>query len=1269
MILTPQKALNKAYRRQSISKDSLEVFKSQLLILLDSVNSESEENHKNDFIQFLNDTFYKGKYYINTKEKIDCVINAGAKNDDDVNVIIEHKSPSNKSEMITTSDINKKALQESILYYMRERFDKDEKDNNTNLKQILITNNSDVFIFDAVIIENLFAKNKRFKKDFIEFESGQKSGGDTGFFYNSICKPFIESIKDDIEYTYVNLTDYRKLLESKDDSSKILNLYKLFSPTHLLKLNFSNDSNTLDKNFYNELLHIIGLEEVKDGGKKVIQQCKTPNYGSILENTIDQVKTEVRLSDVANIKSFGETRDEQVYNISLELVITWINRILFLKLLESQLISYNNSNEYKFVDIKNITDYDSLYLLFFKVLAVKTKDRRNDIAEKYKQVPYLNSSLFEITELERQAIGINTLSNNLKLPLASSTVLKDNNGKRLSGEKEALSYLLEFLDAYNFSSEGTAQVQEDNKTLINASVLGLIYEKLNGYKDGSFFTPGYITMYMCHETIRRAVVQKFNDSIDNVTFDSFDELTAYTRRYFKSNDITRFNKIVNSIRICDPAVGSGHFLVSALNELIAIKHELGILADKEFKPLPIDLEIENDELMITDRFDELFSYNPNSKDSQNIQETLFHEKQTLIENCLFGVDINPNSVKICRLRLWIELLKNTYYKENGELEVLPNIDINIKCGNSLIARFDIDTPISKALKKSKLKVQDYKDAVYGYKNAKSKEQKENLENLIAEIKGNFESEVASNDKRLLNLIKLRGELHTLETQDTMFERSKADEKTYNKQMKTYKTDITKLETELEEIKSNRIYDNAFEWRFEFPEVLADNGDFVGFDVVVGNPPYIGFQTVKQREKIYFKNKYYSAQGKYDIYVVFLEHSLLIKKRLGIVHFILPHKFLVAGFGKNIRKILAERKVASNIVHFKENMVFEDATTYTCLLELKENSDYLNYEYANPNEISNVSLSNLMKSDELSNKPWILIDQDEREILNKITNCKRKFSDIFKGAFQGVVSGDNKAFYIYNYRLVNNKVIGYSELFQKEIVIESDLVRPLITGKNSTKWFTTETQTAIIYPYEENENKTEIIIEDKLKTKYPLTYKYLISIKDRLSTRGSSSMQYDTWYALWNQRNFNIFNNEKIITPDICFKSQMFLDRNSNYFFNDTCYGLLKHDNIPSLKTFLGILNSTLVWYFLTKTGNVVRGGYFRFKTSYLKPISFPTLEDINIQSLVNQILDAKKQDPEADTTELEKEIDLLVYKLYELTYDEVLIVDPETSISREVYGG
>jgi adenine-specific DNA-methyltransferase len=168
-------------------------------------------------------------------------------------------------------------------------------------------------------------------------------------------------------------------------------------------------------------------------------------------------------------------------------------------------------------------------------------------------------------------------------------------------------------------------------------------------------------MYMCRETIRKAVIQKFNET-------NGWNCTDLNTLYDKIEDRGEANNIINNLKICDPAVGSGHFLVSALNEMIAIKSDLKILQDRDGRRLKeYHFEVVNDELIVTDEDGELFEYNPANKESQRIQETLFHEKQAIIENCLFGVDINPNSVKICRLRLWIELLKNAYYKTTPEL--------------------------------------------------------------------------------------------------------------------------------------------------------------------------------------------------------------------------------------------------------------------------------------------------------------------------------------------------------------------------------------------------------------------------------------------------------------------------------------------------------------------------------------------------------------------------------------------------------------------------
>src|SRR5680860_824142 len=873
--LKPRKALNKAFLKVKPNRTEIEGFKTNLIQLLDRTNdTESEEFHKNLVIDFLKKTYYDPNHFINTKGLNDLVIHNGDKAKSTVGVIIEAKKPTNKSEMVKpfadgdtpqqmVSKLNAKAFQELVLYYLRERITQ----NNLETKHLIITNINEWFIFDATTFDRLFAQNKKLVKQFNDFEGGRLADTKTDFFYKQIAEPFIADIKSGIEFTYFNIQDYQKPLRNDDkaDDNKLIALFKLLSPEHLLKLPFTNDSNSLDKRFYSELLHIIGLTETKEGSKKQIERNKPGerHTGTILEDAIIQLDSLDKISRLERPNQFGNTQQEKLFNVGLELSITWMNRILFLKLMEAQLITYHKGDKsYSFLNLDKIKNYDDLNSLFFQVLARKYDERNEDVIKVFEKVPYLNSSLFEPTEIEQDTLFISNLRDDKTIPIISSTVLKNEQGKKRTGSLTTLQYLFEFLNAYDFSSEGSEEIQEENKSLINASVLGLIFEKINGYKDGSFFTPGFITMYMCRETIRKAVVQKFNET-KNWKCKDLDEL------YNKIEDAKEANEIVNSLKICDPAVGSGHFLVSALNEMIAVKNDLKILQDRDGKRLKeYQVEVVNDELIVTDEEGELFDYNPKSKESQRIQETLFHEKQTIIESCLFGVDINPNSVKICRLRLWIELLKNAYYKNATELETLPNIDINIKCGNSLVSRFDIDADLKQALKKSKWSIDSYRISVDTYRNAESKEQKREMERLIADIKSDFRSEISLNDPKVKRLRKLSGELFLMTQQQQLFEMSKKEKAAWNKRVAKLTEDTKKLETEIEEIKANKIFENAFEWRFEFPEVLNDDGDFVGFDLIIGNPPYLQLSKLKEQADYFSRAGYETYSKGADIYCLF-----------------------------------------------------------------------------------------------------------------------------------------------------------------------------------------------------------------------------------------------------------------------------------------------------------------------------------------------------------------------------------------------------------------
>lgn len=1260
MSVEPRKALNKAFLKIKPNRTGIELFKQNLILLLDSVkDKESEEFHKNLISDFLKNTYYSPNHFINTKGRNDLVIHIGKEAKSNVGVIIEAKSPTNKAEMISQKNINSKALQELVLYFLRERI----THKNLEVKNVVATNVNEWYIFDAQLFDKLFAQNKSLVKQFQDFEEGKLSGKNTDFFYKEIAKPYIETILDKLEYTYFDLATYNKILRNSDklDDAKLIVLYKLLSPEHLLKLSFANDSNSLDKNFYNELLHLIGLTETKDGGKKLIERPKAGqrHAGSLLENVINQLDSLDKLSRLPNVKQYGDTHEERLFTVGLELCITWVNRILFLKLLEAQLISYHKGDKsYAFLHKGLLHDYDNLNALFFMVLAKKPEERNDRVKTLFAKVPYLNSSLFEPTELEHQTLFISGLEDDIPLALLNATVIKDVNGKKLTGTHKAIDYFFDFLDAYDFASEGSEEIQEDNKTLINASVLGLIFEKINGYKDGSFYTPSFITMYMCKETIRRAVVQKFNET-KGWNCENFDGL------YNKIEDTQEANIIINSVKICDPAVGSGHFLVSALNEMIAIKHDLKVLVDREGRRLKeYQVDIVNDELIVTDEDGVPFSYNPKSQESQRLQETLFHEKQTIIENCLFGVDINPNSVKICRLRLWIELLKNAYYtspltpKEGitkfadseavppsgvRGLETLPNIDINIKCGNSLISRFGLDADLKKALKQSKWNIDSYKLAVKTYRNAESKEQKREMEALITDIKSGFRSEINTNDPKKLKLEKQKGELFNYTQQVGLFERSKKEQTEWNKTVNTLSADIKKLETEIEEIKSNKIYENAFEWRFEFPEVLNDEGDFVGFDVVIGNPPYFQLQ-YSGYSKIDYFNSYKLFEKTGDIYSLFFEKSDLLIKNNGIVSFITSNRFCNTNYGKSTRKYLSDRKLLS-VLNINNIDIFDEANVGTIIVIFQKSFNHNNkfkcYEFKNLNEV--IYLQDTVDTIEsdieqiyFNEEQWVFATNKVLKLKNKITSNTVKLSEIDEIKInRGITTGSNSVF------LVKNE---FAENFIQQDKIYSEILKPVLKGAEIKRYVVKPNQFYILL------TKTGVNIEN-----YPLVYNYLIENKKELDNVYETKKGMKKWYELRKCSYYDSFEKEKLIWTRLSAINSFAISTNSEYSIDSTSFATGNN-----LKFYCSILNSKVI-YFYFKLGSVIWGSDgIKWFGEYFDSIPIPIInaneKKVFIEK-VDQILSLKKDKPEADTAALEREIDFMVYALYGLSEEEISIVE------------
>jgi hypothetical protein len=1225
---SPQKALKYLFKQNPL-RSEMNVFKSQMVQLLDKISiieqlphEESEEHLKNDLRDFLKDTYYKDFYAMNTKDKKDLVIHTDKTIDSEVGVIIEVKRPSNIQEMVQIDNLHKKAFYELILYYFDERVER----KNIELKHLIITNIEEWYMIDSNDFDKYIYQNTQIKKLYEVKIHDKKSNV---FFYEEIAKIIAQS-EIEIPCVYFNLKSYEQYVrkENGEEDRELIALFKILSPKFLLKNTFGVDSNSLNEQFYHELLHILGLEEVKEGAKILITRKKeNRNAGALIELTIEALKTENVSNRLHNIQLEGVTQDEKLFEIALELCITWINRILFLKLLESQLVSYHKGDKsYYFLNTHTIPQFNELFKLFHKVLAIKTNERAENIQLKYKNIPYLNSSLFEISELEDKTIKIQSLDNQTFLSFFANSVLYHSNNKVT--KLPTLDYLFQFLDAYNFASESEESIQEDNKSIINASVLGKVFEKINGYKDGAVFTPSFITMYMCKEAIHKAVIQKFNE-IKNWNIQTIEQL------YNKIDDKKEANQIINSLKICDPAVGSGHFLVSALNEIIALKSKLKVLMDKRGWLLKdYVVEVLDDELVVYDadnqkpvKYFVSEYYNPQIKglsDRQIIFETLFHEKQTIIENCLFGVDINPNSVKICRLRLWIELLKNAYYipeTRYQELQTLPNIDINIKCGNSLLSRFDVNADLTKVLKSIKYDIKAYRDFVNEYKNCKDKEVKNGIEKIIANIKSNFRIEIAKfSDPRILKLQRLSAELF-LRTNDDLFNKG-ADKKNGNgdgngierDKIKKIEDEVNRLSKELEDEKNNMLYQNAFEWRFEFPEVLNDNGDFEGFDVIIGNPPYIDIKGLLPKLVTTLFELYQTTENRINLFSLFIERSHKLLKNNGILYFIIPNSLMMNSSYSKIRTFIHQQ--VFEIVKLPDNVFSaSNVIVETIILAYSKGKTFEDVDVIKYKHNDKVKLIDPLLKVKQTKSIWDLVDL--------------KFNIYLTDKIQAVLSKIHKNT-LNLYELADfslgitpyDKYKGHTEKQIKERVFHSEKplskeYKPIITGEN-------------IQPYFIDNQPKEYI-------------------------------KYGDWLGAAREERF--FTEPRVIVRQIVSGNPLRIYAGFTklpLYFTQIGFAIIpKNTKEIHPKYLTALLNSSLINFTHKYLYLDIEKEVFQkilIENCKRFPIKKIPLKDQKVFiSLVDKILEAKEKGK--DSSELEKKIDTLVYELYEISTEEQKLIE------------
>jgi predicted type IV restriction endonuclease len=481
--------------------------------------------------------------------------------------------------------------------------------------------------------------------------------------------------------------------------------------------------------------------------------------------------------------------------------------------------------------------------------------------------------------------------------------------------------------------------------------------------------------------------------------------------------------------------------------------------------------------------------------------------------------------------------------------------------------------------------------------------------------------------------------------------------------------------------------NVFDWETEFPDIMKD-----GFDAVIGNPPYLRIQGLQEYygdQVDHFTKKYQSAVKRFDLYLLFVEKGFNLLAKEGRLGFICPHKFLNSDFGSGLRDFFVNNTAIESFVSFGNNLVFSQASTYSGILLLRcdENSSFAYCEFPDmPISELPACLAALTKQDcavydlkKLTNSPWVLTNRDAQVVFSKLSRQLHTLGDVTEDILVGVQSGIDS---IHVLKAVSEPSGGAVQVFSERanvtIDIEVGLVKPFLRGEDVHRYKEPRCSYYCVYPYQLVKGKTKIVEEAELGERYPLGYAYLREYRMELAgirARQRTNPKY--WYSCHRSRNMAVFEKDRIITPEISFGCNMTLSPPGIYH-NTKVYSVLPSATRPEQRSYwLGLLNSKILWWFLSNTGYVLRGGYFVFKTNYLKP--FP-IRAINLDNpsdatrqgrmveLVERMLDLNKQlagakiphaktvlERQIETTD--RQIDELVYELYGLTDEEIKIIE------------
>lgn len=816
---------------------------------------------------------------------------------------------------------------------------------------------------------------------------------------------------------------------------------------------------------------------------------------------------------------------------------------------------------------------DVLELLFFNTL---NQPRFNDLVDPILgndiKIPYLNGGLFDKDIIDELDIDF------------PYDYFKD---------------LMEFFSQYNFTIDENDP--DYSEVGIDPEMLGHIFENLlEDNKDkGAFYTPKEIVQYMSRECITQYLITQTKDDLflrhlKESIKDLVNKQVVSIDLQDKANAQRLYNLLAD-VKVCDPAIGSGAFPMGVLNVLFHTRHVLHAFAfpKKDF----VSTEV----------------------------------KREIIQNNIYGVDIEQGAVDIARLRFWLSLVVDA-----EEPHPLPNLDYKIVCGNSLLNRHALDVPIDDVFayysrkNKTDFTLADYQQEVVEYTNTSDHKLKEDFKKKISDIKNAFKTSLTN--RMLSKRNRIQGQILSLES-DTLFG---PPTKECLKQAKELRKKHARLLALNSNIENDKLYADAFEWRFEFPSLLDEDGNFKGFDIVIGNPPYLRIQGIRAVNSDYadeLTEKYTSATGSFDLYALFVERGLQIINSTGIVNYIMPIKWTNSAFGKGLRGIISSSKAAYKFINFGAYQVF-NASTYTALQWFMPNSNGLSYyefdrDLSTNHEIGEYLLSikennaSLIHHSKLNEKPWTLTIGKNSEIIKLIEQHPRHLDDIFDRIFCGLQTSKDDVYFIYNSICNNNTISGLSKQLDRVVTIERGLVKPLLKGEDVHRYDDITTNRFVIFPYKLEDGKAILYKEEELATLFPKGYAYLKECENVLREREKGRlMNDDFWYRYIYPKNLTLFDHKKLVAPEISLGGNFAYDLNGEFYSTTKIYGYIKKDIIrEGYKFWLGLLNSKVFWFYLQNTGYVLRGGYFTFTTNYVSPFPIPEFIPKDLVYIVESLVD------------------------------------------------